>query len=240
MAKKLYDMTNEPDEPDDDVLVNMAGEEGLDVVVEDDTPEKDRGRKPYVGPDANPTDDEIGAYTQGVQDRIRKMRHQFHDERRAKEDALRQSEQAIEFAKRLLEERKRLTKALEDGHTVLKDTTTKSAENEIATTRSALSQAIAAGDNEKIAELNAQLARAAARAEAAGHMAPIKFEDVKIPEIKQRPRVQLTPTAQEWMDKNPWFQTDDRMTAIAMAAHDRLIKSGVRYSRTSSRKCSRK
>lgn len=233
MAKpKLYDMTKDDDLGDDEnqtVDLNSKDEDGLDIEIEDDTPEVDRNRPPRQGPSAIPGDDEIGAYTQGVQDRIRKMRREYHDERRAKEEALRETDRAIEFAKRLLKEREQMAKALEEGHTVLKETSTKAAESEISTYRSALSQAIAAGDNEQIALLNEKLARATARAEAATHMAPLKIEPVAVPERRAAaPQVQLSATAQEWMDKNPWFQTDDRMTAIAMAAHDRLLKSGVR------------
>lgn len=227
-------MANENDIPEDgdEVLVDIPKDKlpPVEVEVEDDTPEVDRGRRPAPGPSAIPEDDEIGAYTKGVQERLRRMRREYHDERRAKEEALRENERAIEFGKRILDQNKRLQKMLEEGQKSFKDVSTKSAENEISATRMALSQAIAAGDNEKIAELNERMARASARAEAATHMPEVKFEEPALPpqEVRQTPRVTISEQTQDWLDRNPWFDKDQRMTAIAMAAHERLIRDGVK------------
>jgi hypothetical protein len=220
---------------DDDVIVDLEPKETkkTDIEVEDDTPEADRGRparRPGT-PSAIPAEDEIGLYTKGVQDRLRKMSWEFHEERRAKEQYMRENEQAIAFAKRLLEQNKHYQSVIEKGHKTLVDATHKSAENEITTIRSALSQAIAAGDGEKIAELNEKLGRATARSEAALHTPVPRFEpqeEVRQPQTQQQPQVVLSEATQDWMDKNPWFQNDQRMTAIAMAAHEELIRSGVR------------
>lgn len=205
-----------------------------EIELIDDTPEQDRGRRPR---DPNfksqvPDDDEIGKYTKGVQDRLRTMAYEFHDERRAKEAALRENEQAIGFAKRMLEQNKKLQEALTQGHKTLQETGKKSAENEITVIRSAMSQALLAGDNDKIAELNEKMSRATARAEAMDHIQPLNLpapEEYKpAPPLQQRPQVQLTETNQNWMERNQWFGKDQRMTAVAMAEHERLIRDGVR------------
>lgn len=239
-------------DPKDDVLVDLnqpdnqarggkkPAREEDDIELVDDTPEADRNRPPLRPgfQSAVPSDDEIGAYTKGVQDRLRKMSFEFHNERRAKEAALRENEHAIAFGKRLLEQNKNLQKMLEDGHKLLKDSSTKSAETEISAIKSALTQAIAAGDNAAVADLNEKLGRATARAETAAQIQPVQFPQQEVPEFVQRERQpqreqqisapDLTETNQRWMDKNPWFGEDNRMTAIAMAAHERLLREGIR------------
>src|SRR5512139_2356832 len=73
----------------------------LEIVVRDDTPDEDRGRKPFKGPSAVPTDEEIGEYTKGVQDRIRQMKREYHDVRRERDEFIREHSAAIDFAKRI-------------------------------------------------------------------------------------------------------------------------------------------
>jgi hypothetical protein len=229
-------------EKEDDVVVDLNEQKKVakneaddqEIEVEDDTPEEDRGRRPRdpKAQSAVPSDDEIGKYTKGVQDRLRTMAWEYHEERRAKESALRENQQALDFAKRMLDQNKKLQEALEKGHKTFTETSKKSAENEITVIRSALSQAIGAGDTDKIAELNVQLGRATARAEAVEHIPRLEFpQQPEMPkpaqQEQQRPRVQLTDTNSRWMETNKWFGSDQRMTAVAMAIHEQLLKDGV-------------
>lgn len=215
-------------------------DDGIEVI--DDTPEQDRGREPPKPgfKSAVPNEDEIGSYTKGVQDRLRKMSYEYHEERRAKEAALRENEQAITFGRRMLEQNQRLQKMLEEGSKMMKDSSSKSAETEITAIKSALAQAIQSGDNAAVADLNEKLGRATARAESASQMQPIRFDPQTAPDFLRQDRQQqqmqeqplqapqLTDTNRRWMEKNPWFGTDDRMTAIAMAAHERMLREGIR------------
>ena len=68
---------------------------GFDVEIEDDTPRKDRGRKPDDTPPEDPTEDELASYDEKVQKRIKRFTKGYHDERRAKEEALREREAAV-------------------------------------------------------------------------------------------------------------------------------------------------
>ncbi len=226
-------------DPKDDLQIDLTEKakkpetDDLEVELVDDTPEEDRGRRPRDPKVKSqvPDDDEIGQYTKGVRDRLRTMAYEFHEERRAKESALRENEQAIGFAKRMLEQNKKLQEALTTGHKTLQETGKKSAENEITVIRSALSQALVAGDNDKIAELNERMSRATARAEAMDHIQPLVLpqpEEYKPAAPQVRTQVNLTETNQRWMESNQWFGKDQRMTAVAMAEHERLIREGVR------------
>ena len=61
----------------------------VEVEIVDDTPEEDKGRARRAEgaePDI-PNDEELESYSEGVQKRLKKMKWEFHEERRAKEEA---------------------------------------------------------------------------------------------------------------------------------------------------------
>ena len=101
-----------PDEKE--AKASAKAEEKFEVEIEDDTPTQDRGRKP-APPVDDPTDDELSSYDEKVQARIKKFTRGYHDERRAKEEALREREAAETFAKQVFAENKRLQQQLSTG-----------------------------------------------------------------------------------------------------------------------------
>ena len=102
-----------PDEAD--VSVDTTAEDKLEIEIEDDTPEDDRGREPISKEAVKKIEvetDELDAYSQDAKDKIIKMKRVWHDERRAKEAAMREQQEAVELAKRLMEENKRIKEML--------------------------------------------------------------------------------------------------------------------------------
>ena len=69
-----------PDEQANEVKVETSGETEVEIEVVDDTPERDRGRKPLEREVADPTDEEIESYSSNVQSRIKELTHARHDE----------------------------------------------------------------------------------------------------------------------------------------------------------------
>ena len=84
-----------PDEADNDKqeaeIEITTAESDVEIEIVDDTPERDRGRKPLDREVADPTDDELDTYTEGVKKRLKELTHARHDERRAKEAIARQN-----------------------------------------------------------------------------------------------------------------------------------------------------
>jgi hypothetical protein len=75
-----------PEDDDNTSEVLLEGPEGdVEIEIVDDVPEKDRGRKPLAQPVDEPTDEELGSYSEGVRKRISELTHARHDERRVKE-----------------------------------------------------------------------------------------------------------------------------------------------------------
>ena len=106
-----------PDELDDDKnqKVEIQTEEDVEIEIVDDTPEKDRGRRPLDREVEDPTDDEIESYTQGAQKRIKELTHARHDERRAKESLLREKQELERLAQHYVEENKKLKQYVSTG-----------------------------------------------------------------------------------------------------------------------------
>lgn len=98
-----------------DVLDNDSD---IDIEIEDDTPEEDRGREPLANAE-EVSDDELSQYSTKVQKRINEVNRKYHDERRAKEAIARQSAEAVNYAKAVLEENNRLKETLTWGEKAL-------------------------------------------------------------------------------------------------------------------------
>ena len=113
-TQKFEDSYEFPDEKAE----KAAAEDKFEIEIEDDTPVQDRGRKPMKEPVEDPTEDELSTYDEKVQARIKKFTRGYHDERRAKEEALREREAAENFAKQVYEENKKLQQQLSSGSKV--------------------------------------------------------------------------------------------------------------------------
>ena len=90
-----------------------ANDVELDVV--DDTPERDRGRKPLERAVEDPSDDELQNYSEGVKKRIKELTHARHDERRAKEALMRERAELERVTKAMMEENRRLKQYVSTG-----------------------------------------------------------------------------------------------------------------------------
>ena len=92
-----------PDEIEDKVTVETDGDD-IEIEIEDDTPERDRGRKPLDKEVLDPTEEEIESYSDKVKNRIKELTHARHDERRGKEAVLREKQELERLAQHLSEE----------------------------------------------------------------------------------------------------------------------------------------
>ena len=85
----------------------VADEDEIDIEVVDDTPKKDRGKKPSAPPDEL-TDEELESYSEKVKKRLQHFSKGYHDQRRAAEQAAREKAELEAMAARLVEENKKL------------------------------------------------------------------------------------------------------------------------------------
>ena len=221
MATQKFEETYEfPDEKAE----KAAAEEKFEVEIEDDTPPEDRGRKPMKESVEDPTEDELASYDEKVQARIKKFTRGYHDERRAKEEALREREAAETFAKQVYEENKRLQQQLSSGSKVFIEQSQSTATIQLESAKKQYKEAYEAGDVDAITEAQANIAEATLKLDKTRGMRPIEVDERQfVPAQPEKPN--LTPRTQKWVDRNSdWWGKDDEMTMAAMGIDRKLQK----------------
>ena len=213
---------------------NQEVSDEIEVKVEDDTPEEDRGRKPLPKEVVDELDnDDLEEYSEKVKKRLGQMKKVWHDERRAKEAAQREREEALRFAQIREQEIRQLKQRLGNGEKAYIQEVTKSAQNELLTAKERLKQAYEGGDAERITEAQEALTEAKLRIKQYENFQPSLQEDFTGVQANQQyqvppaPQPILDPKAEAWKEKNPWFGTDEEMTALALGLHEKLVRSGV-------------
>ena len=206
----------------DEKAEKASAKEELQIEIEDDTPEQDRGRKAAPPPE-DPTDDELNSYDEKVQARIKKFTRGYHDERRAKETALREREAAEEFARQIYEENKRLKGQLKTGSEVFIEQNKSTAQVELDAAKKRFKDAFEAGDSDEVTSAQEAIAKATLRIDRAESMRPIEEPDNFTPPVQSRQTA--TPKTQKWVESNKdWFGSDEEMTMAAMGLDKKLQK----------------
>jgi len=215
---------------DNKVDFEVEGEDIVEVV--DDTPESDRGRPPMKEPPAEVTDDELAKYSESVKQRIQHFSKGYHEERRAKEAAQREREEALRLAQNLIEENKKLQGTLGQGQQALIAQAKQTAAAEVAAAKQKLKDAHEAFDTDGIVAAQEELAKAVNKIERLNAYRPPApaAPPVQTPQnVVQTPPSPPPPDpkARAWQEANPWFGSDDEMTAVALTVHKKLVESGV-------------
>ena len=219
-----------PDEAKKDTQKEPVGE--IDIEIVDDTPVEDRGRKPLDEPVEEVTDDELEAYDAKVQKRIKKLGRGYHDERRAKEEAVRMREEAIRVAQFAIEENKRLQAQLHEGSKLFINQGKTSAEADLVSAKREFKEAYDSGDSDALVEAQQKIAEATLRLDKAKDLRPIevKEQDYKLPQAQPKQDEKLS----KWVDENSWYGGDkpeeEDMTSLALTVHNRLAREfGEKY-----------
>jgi hypothetical protein len=216
-----------PDEKEERLKKEAASDEGgenIEVEVEDDTPLADRGRKPMKEPVEDPTEEELASYDDKVQQRIKKFTRGYHDERRAKEEALREREAAETFARKMYEENKKLQEQLSSGSKQFIETSKNAADIELLAAKKKFKEAYESGDADLLTEAQSEIAEATLKVNRAKELKPIEVEEQ---EFKAAPAEKAAPVlsrrTQKWLDANQdWWGKDEEMTAAAMGLDKKL------------------
>ena len=209
----------------------------LEIEIEDDTPPEDRGRKPSEPPE-EVTNEELENYSEKVKSRIKHFSKGYHDERRAKEAALREREALEAYARQLVEENQKLKGSVDQSHNSLIQSAKKQVEGELNMAKAQYRQAYESGEPDAILEAQTMLNAAQIRMERVNGLKPreTKAQETSLQSTSNpvqtqvsapQPQVERDERAESWRDDNPWFSSDDEMTAFALGLHNKLTKDGV-------------
>ena len=210
-------------------------------IVDERAPED---RKPPRTKEAKESDDEeLEGYSEKVKKRINKLKYDFHQERRAREDAERLREEAVRGAQELNNKNQHFQTIINQGEGVLVNQIKERAGLAVDKARSEYKEAYETGETDKVIAAQEALIKAqselteAERQQAAVQSRYQQQEDYMKAQANQpqqpqqempRQKAPAEPTekAKQWQKDNPWFGNEDHkdMTALAYGVHERLVR----------------
>jgi hypothetical protein len=228
--KTKEDFASPAGKKDKPASVVDSDEEDYEVEIVDDTPKADRNRKPSEPPN-DVTDEELEEYSDKVRKRIQHFSKGYHDERRAKEEALRERQELERLAQQLVEENKKLKGNVNKNQTALLDQAKKNAAVETEAAKRAYKEAYESGDSDAVLNAQERLTNAKLKSDRLANFKLPALQETETPvqrPVEQTaPAVQVDQRAADWQKANKWFGADDEMTSLALGLHNKLVKQGV-------------
>ena len=211
-------------DPDDDIKVE---------VIDPRKPEDRKPKKAEAVKDGDDGDSEVESYSARVKKRIDKLKYDYHEERRQREDAARLRDEAITYAQRVQEENKRLSALVTDSQKAIQQQIVERAKAAASLAESDLRRAHEAGDADAIVKAQQSLTRAQLTEAAAPTYASQIAAKLRETKAEQAPPNVLhqaaqsvprpDPRAARWQSENQWFGQDPEMTSLAYGVHQKLI-----------------
>ena len=217
----------------DEIEMSKGGEveDKLEIEIEDDTPEPDRGREPMPKEVVDELEnDELEEYSDKVKVRLKQMKKVWHDERRAKESAYREQQEAVEYARKVSEENKRLRAQYSAGEQEYVNSVQSAASMELEMAKKAYKEAYDSGDGDKLVDAQQAMQDANFKLHSAKNFRPTSLqqeESAVQQRQEQQPVNQPDRRAMAWQERNAWFGQDEEMTAAALGLHEKLKRNGV-------------
>lgn len=222
----------------------------FEVEVVDDRPVADQKPSKASSSDDDINDDELGQYSEKVQKRLNKLKYEFHEERRRKEEAERMREEAVRYAQQISGKNKEYESIISRGEAALVNQIKERAQLALEKAKSAYKNAYEEGDTDKIIETQEQLYKAQSEFSEADKYSRNINERMQYQQaaynnpnytqqIAQRAAQQVAaqqnvprpdPEAEEWAKKNDWFMKEghEEMTALAYGSHTAAVRSGIK------------
>jgi len=225
------------------VDIEVGGEdETPEIEIVDDTPEEDRGRAP-LKTEEEEHEEELDKHSINVKKRINQLSHKFHDERRAKEEAIRQNEEALRIAQAVFEENNRLKNTLTWGQQEYANEVNAKIEYAQKLAEDKYRRAYESGNTDELLAAQKEMQEVAIQKSRMENFAPpiqqppaeqssLQRQEYPVytPQNAAPERPQAPPRdekAEDWASRNPWFGTDEEMSSLAYGLHAKLVNSGV-------------
>ena len=239
---RFLGVKNTIDIPGKDSTLVEADEVAVDV-IDDRSPEDQRRGESSSGVEATSaesddemaTDSEIESYGNRAFKRMKKLKWQFHEERRAKESHQRLASEAVNYTGTLQTENQRLLRLVQDSQKALNEHSRYGAQMAVQSAQKRLKEAYEAGDAEEIAKAQqamTQMQLVEASSPSVSQRVTDNWKESVLSEERQQAQsqpvampqaAQPESAAMEWQESNPWFGQDSEMTSFAYGVHERLV-----------------
>ena len=222
--------------------IEVQAEQGeLDIEVIDDTPAVDKRVKNQKDKiDYAAVDKEIAGVGKLAKQRIKKLKYDFHQERRKKEQSAQLRDEAINYAKRIKGENDRLNALIVDGQQYLGHQAEERAAFAKQSAQQTYKSAYEQGNTDEMVAAQEALTKATMDAASAEQFSDAAAQDIQnynamvaeqqyanqyTPQQQQRPQVPPPDEqAVSWQAKNQWFGTEPEMTSFAYGVHEKLVR----------------
>jgi hypothetical protein len=217
---------------DTDIEITGLEDDDVEISIVDDTPERDRGRKPLDRNVDDPTDDELDTYTDNVKKRIKELTHARHDERRAKEAVAREKQELERLTEAMIAENNRLKQYVQTGTEQYKGMVAQAAEAKLEKARRDYKAAQESFDTDAMMAAQEALTDAKWELQNAKNFRAPPLQEAKEELQIQQPQTQRAQTDEKtlrWQAKNQWFgqQGFEEYTSYALGLHQKLVTNGV-------------
>ena len=223
-----------------DDTVEIDDSDDFEIEIADTVPADKKPRRAEDAVPEVPSDDEIATYSESVQKRIKQLKFEFHEANRHKEAAIRAREEALKFAKLQQEEAARLRDNLSKGQTAVVGQAKARVMMEVEQAKRDYKNAYEAGDSDALLDAQSRMIKSSneltrleswkpqpqpqqAPQRAPQQQAPQQQAPDALKEAEQR----VSPQAKAWAERNPWFEQDNEMRALAFGIHENAIRSGI-------------
>jgi len=238
MNKRAQDIHDDVDGDDD--LISAASEDededddgDFEVEVVDDVPEDQRPRRAEDEAPDLPNDDDLENYSESVQKRIKKLKFEYHEAERQKQEAARLREEAINYAKQVQQENETLRQRMQKSEGSLVEQAKARVQSELSSAKTAYRAAYETGDSDALLEAQEKLTALQNDMYRLQNYRPQPQAQPQ-PQPQPQPRQEqqpekpkLNPRQEKWMQDNPWYMNDRRMTSYALGVHEELVLNGV-------------
>lgn len=215
-----------PDEIEAKGTVTNDADDDTEIEVIDDTPPKDRNRKPLDSAPEEVTDEELENYSEKVRTRIQKFSKGYHDERRAKESAVREKDEALKLAQAIIDENNQLKGTVNQNQQTLLEQAKRVVNQELTDAKRKVKEAYESGDSDAMVSAQEELASVKYKSERVANFKPTPLQATENNVfIAQSPAVD--DKAANWQAENKWFGPNEELTSFALAVHNKLVKQGV-------------
>ena len=212
----------------------------IEIEIEDDTPEEDRGKTP---PDPKKVKelevevDDLDKYSKDAKDKLIRMKRVWNDERRAREQAEREHAAAMEALQSVYNENKRIKEIVNSKAAEYQEGLKETAELQIKAAKKEFKDAYEAGDSDAMAEAQEKMTALQVQLDNIKQGKVQKTLQDDFGDVQTRQREQFIPPAPvapkpdervlDWQGENPWFGQDRVMTATALGIHEDLREKGI-------------
>jgi hypothetical protein len=235
MTQEVYTVSDVdsflPDEADVMKTLEEEAQDDLDIQVVDDRPPEDqRAPRAFNPTDEFNIDEEIEGIDKETKDHISRLKYEYHEQRRAKEEAARLRDEALTYAKQVQGQNLHLNDLVGRSEQALLSSVSTRADAEIESAKQAYKKAYDDGDTDAMVSAQESMTRAHSDKSYLQNYQPQVQQPAQQPAQPQAMQTpQLDERTQGWIAKNPWFQQPgyEAMSGFALGMHQNLASRGI-------------